>query len=167
MAIPEGLKQCLRNQPPACKKPHRRLGMASMACASVCILVACTTTDGAEVSLGAGSYADVATTSVALNLADGFVEANPVLSPCGPAAGICAAGTKIAVQYAYIESGLMTPDEAEVAVELPSAALAGANAGVMMGGGALAAVFGAPAMIGMAACLGVIPAHQGGHRHEC
>lgn len=130
-------------------------------------LAACETSDGTEVSLGVGSYADVATTTVALNLAEGFAEANPVLSPCGPAAGLCAAGAKMAVEYAYIESGMMTPDQAEVAVELPSAAIAGANMGVLMGGGALAAIFGLPAMLGAAACLGVIPAHEGGHRHEC
>lgn len=127
----------------------------------------CTTSQGSEVALGVGSAADIATTSVALNLADGFVEANPVLSPCGPAAGLCAAGTKLIVEYAWVESGLMTPEEAEIAIELPSAAVGGANLGVMMGGGAIAGVIGFPAMLGMAACLNVIPAHQGNHNHRC
>lgn len=131
------------------------------------VLAACTTSAGTEVALGPGGYADAATTTVALNLAEGFYEANPVLSPCCPAAGFCAAGTKLVVEYAYIESGMMTPEQAEVAVELPSAAIAGANMGVMMGGGALAAIFGLPAMIGMASCLNIIPQHQGGHSHEC
>ena len=139
----------------------------SLGALSAFCLAACSTSDGTEVTLGAGSYADVATTTVALNLADGFYEANPVLSPCGPAAGLCAAGAKMAVEYAYIESGMMTPEQAEVAVELPSAAIAGANMGVLMGGGVLAAVFGVPAMIASAACLGVIPPHQGDHDHGC
>lgn len=130
-------------------------------------LAGCTTSNGSEVALGVGSYADVATTSVALNLAEGLVEANPVLSPCGPAAGLCAAGTKMVVEYAYIESGMMTPEQAEIAVELPSAAIAGANLGVIMGGGVLAAIFGVPAMIGMAGCLDVIPKHEGDHSHDC
>lgn len=131
------------------------------------LLAACTTSDGNDVTLGAGSLADVGTTTVALNLAEGFTEANPILSPCGPAAGLCAAGTKVAVKAAWIESGMLSPEDADVAVELPSAALGGANLGVMLGGGALAAVVGIPALIGAAACYKVIPAHKGNHNHEC